>query len=246
MSWLHVDYKIMKMNNDINKIEYRMFDIIVCVSNAIKRVFLNYIPELKDKTKVIYNIIDRSTLNDSSLNEVPVKASNVFTITTVSRIDANKNIFDCIEIAKKLYDFKTNFVWYIIGDGISRKEVEKKALEYNLSENIFFLGYLDNPYPYIKKSDLCVSCSLSESFGLFIYESLLLGTPVVAREYDAISEIMRDGKEGYVCVNASDMFEKIFHLINDTEAYMSLKSNLAFYKDKNKKSIDGFYEVIYK
>jgi glycosyltransferase involved in cell wall biosynthesis len=58
----------------------------------------------------------------------------------------------------------------------SLKEIAKIA---KLEDRVHYLGIISNPYPYIEKAKLMVSCSYSEGLPGVIIESFLLKTPVV-------------------------------------------------------------------
>ncbi len=197
ISWLHVDYKAMKLNNKTNNKEYAEFDQIICVSKDTERKFLECCPQFENKTGVIYNIIDTEKIKKLSVAE-DVEKKSIFTVATVCRLDKNKNVEECIRTAAVLNKKGMDFTWLIVGDGPERKKLETMSRELEVSDKVCFLGYKSNPYPYMKNSDVFVSASLSESFGLSIYESLILGVPVVAKRYDAIDEVIRGTQDGYV------------------------------------------------
>ena len=52
--------------------------------------------------------------------------------------------------------------------------------ELNVENEVHFLGFQANPYPYLKESDIFISTSISEGFSLVICEALVLGIPIVA------------------------------------------------------------------
>ena len=199
IAWLHADYKMMKMNNEINHKEYSCFDKIICVSKDTKKKFIECCPDLKDKTDIIYNVVDIETIVYKALAECPdICVSDKFVISTVCRLDSNKNVQECIEIATVLNKLKFDYRWIIVGDGPEMSKLKEMAKKKNVASNILFVGYRDNPFPYIKNSDLFVSCSKSESFGLSIYESLILGVQVIVRKYDAVNEVVRDANDGVI------------------------------------------------
>jgi len=215
ISWLHVDYKAMNMSNKTNNKEYEKFDKIVCVSKDTEAKFLECCPQFENKTCVIYNIVDVNHIKNLSNAEFVMKKDN-FTILTVCRLDRNKNVEQCLRIASLLKEKHFDFQWLIVGDGPDRKKLEAMAYSLNVADNINFLGYKENPYSYIKNSDVFVSTSISESFGLSIYESLILGVPVVVRRYDAIDEVIRNKADGYI-VSEND-YDFVEAIIETTKA----------------------------
>lgn len=222
VTWLHVDYDAMNMFNSVNNSEYPKFDEIVHVSEAVREVFLNYFPELKQKSKVIYNLVNTSTIHDKAKQE-NFKRFQEFSIITVARLDQNKNVIEGLRVAKSLKDDGCLYKWLIIGDGPMKAELERYTTENGLTANILFLGYKDNPFPYVIQSDLYVSTSISESFGLSIIEANSLGVPALVKNYPAAKEIIDSGLNGYIVDSEDEMYEILKSLITEPEKYNQLK-----------------------
>ncbi len=226
LSWLHVDYDAMHMNTPINNSEYHRFDTVVHVSNACRDVFLKSNPDLQEKSVVAYNIIDSSVLLKKAKEiDNPFKQSTVINIVTVARLDPNKNINACLNIAKKLIETGVIFKWYILGDGQDKQQISDAILQNGLSDYIYLLGYNPNPYPYILNADILVSTSLSESFGMVIFEATVLGTPVIANNYPALKEIIDHRVNGFICNSEKEIFDSLYKMCTDKELYKKTKSN---------------------
>ena len=83
---------------------------------------------------------------------------------------------------------------------------------------MLFLGFEENPYPYLKKSDLFVSTSLSEGLPYVICEAFVLGIPVVATETAGAIELLDNGKYG-ILTGQDDIsiYEGLRKLIDNEE-----------------------------
>lgn len=222
VTWLHVDYDAMNMFNSVNNREYMQFDEIVHVSEAVRDVFLNHFPDLKQKSKVIYNLVNISKIQDKA-NQEKFKRFQEFSIITVARLDQNKNVIEGLRVAKRLKEDGCSFKWLIIGDGPMKPELERYTIENELTTSILFLGYKDNPFPYVKHSDLYVSTSISESFGLAIIEANSLGIPALVKNYPAAKEIIDVGVNGYIVDSEEEMYEILKSLITQSEKYNQLR-----------------------
>ncbi len=85
----------------------------------------------------------------------------------------------------------------LAGKGRQRKRLLKLCHQLGIQDDVCFPGFIDNPYPWLKRADLFVLSSLWEGSPNVLTEALALGTPVVAT--DCISgpgEILQDGKYG--------------------------------------------------
>lgn len=229
VSWLHVDYKKMNMTNKLNRKEYERFDTIVHVSEAVKKTFLSFYPEMEEKCKVVYNIIPTDKIKMLS-KEFKVKKKSRFSLVSVGRLDKNKSPKSYVYVARCLKEHKIDFHWWIIGDGPEKSELLAEIQGNNLLGYFTLLGEVNNPYPYIKYADLFVSASKSESFGLAIAEALCLGTPVVARNYPALEELITHKKNGIISYDNSDesLADSVLEILNNPELYEFIRDNSNF------------------
>ena len=61
---------------------------------------------------------------------------------------------------------------------------------YNLHGNILFLGYRNDVADLIKGADILVHTANREAFGLALVEAMLVGTPIISTNVEAIPEIL--------------------------------------------------------
>ncbi|WP_312910777.1 glycosyltransferase [Stutzerimonas nitrititolerans] len=85
----------------------------------------------------------------------------------------------------------------VVGDGPETGMAGKLATELRLGEACKFVGYRNNPLPWIRHADLLVLCSDSEGFGLVLVEAMACGTQVVATNCpDGPAEVLAEGRYG--------------------------------------------------
>ncbi|MBW2269991.1 MAG: glycosyltransferase family 4 protein [Deltaproteobacteria bacterium] len=102
-----------------------------------------------------------------------------FVLTTVGRLIPRKGLGELIEIVAALGDPRFRLV--VIGDGPERENLETRARELGVADAVHFAGFV----PEVKKwqllsaSDLYVSTSLHEGFGIVFLEAMACGLPVL-------------------------------------------------------------------
>lgn len=85
----------------------------------------------------------------------------------------------------------------LAGKGRQEKRLVKLCQELGIENDVLFPGFIDNPYPWLKRADLFVLSSLWEGSPNVLTEALALGTPVVATDCQSgPREILQDGKYG--------------------------------------------------
>ena len=247
IAWVHCDYA-----NRFTAIEkkselslYCLYNHIVSVSYSAVHSFNSIYPELKDRTKCIYNLIDRSYILRQSSQDVNFeKQGNCFNLISVGRFVAVKQFGLIPQIVQKLKLLtKKSFCWYSVGDGNERNMVESVISSMGLDKNIKILGAKDNPYPYFKQSDLYVCTSLSESFSYTIAESKTLHVPVLTNDFPVANEVVSPN-EGWIC-NVKDMAFILKDIIEDKNCiYSNVKKTIDNFKYDNNAIVDTFCKLI--
>ena len=118
---------------------------------------------------------------------------------SIGRIDEPmKGIRVLLDAIKILYKGGTRFYAVIVGEGYSRKELEKYAEDVGLSNIVRFLGFWDNLQEIFDMIDIFVLPSFSEGFPLVNLEAMQNGIPVVATDVGGVREAITDGVNGLV------------------------------------------------
>lgn len=90
----------------------------------------------------------------------------------------------------------------------------------NLPHNVFFEGNIANAAVLCKNIDLFILTSGYEGLPVSIIEAMSFGKPIVASNVGGISEIVLNGKNGFVLENNARMFaDKIKYILNDSLVY---------------------------
>ena len=222
VTWVHSDPYLLKAGSDDSRELYKRFDAIVNVSFAMKRKFdsLSVVPQRH--SFVVYNRYDEQRILQLADENLAIE-QNKATMVTVGRLEYYKGTMELLKIACRLKKQGVVFTWFFLGTGCQLEEAKKFVSDNELKENVIFTGQIANPYPYIKRADLLVSGSLSETFGLSILESLILNTPVVALRYEAIDEVVQNGENGIVADTFEDLYQQLKNLFSEKERLNELK-----------------------
>lgn len=83
-------------------------------------------------------------------------------------------------------------LWYV-GAGKELQGLQSRARSLGIDDRVVFLGYRDNPYPYIAQARLLVLPSRREAMGYVCLEAAALGTPFLVSDYPAAAEFFDPG-----------------------------------------------------
>jgi len=94
----------------------------------------------------------------------------------------------------------TEHQWYLhlVGDGPLLGELQDYVEKARLAERVFFLGTRQDIPEQLSKAQISVLISKKEGLPRVILESMRAGLPVIASDVGGTSEMVEDGKTGYL------------------------------------------------
>jgi glycosyltransferase involved in cell wall biosynthesis len=248
VAWIHSNYEEYKKVIKTDEFYiYQKFNQIVCVSMYTKNSFINIYPLLENQTDFIYNTLDENYLKLKSKERIDDKRFNNsdFTLISIGRIDPVKQFSLLPEIASKLKQHHIKFKWYLLGDG-DQNELNKilsNIAQYKVEDCFFYLGSKFNPYPYIAKSSLLVSSSISEACPYVVNEAKVLGIPVVSTNYGSSYEFINHEENGFI-TTIEEMDLTLLQIINNSIKYNQVKNNLSNFTYNNKVYINKIIDIL--
>ncbi|MCH4039958.1 MAG: glycosyltransferase [Lachnospiraceae bacterium] len=208
-AWVHIDllhnpwtdFLYRSIQDERN--HYQSFNRILCVSESVRRAFLEKYKISPEKISVQYNPIDRSEIIAKSLLPCDVNAKDKFRMIAVGRLVEQKGFDRLIQVCAKLVHDGYEFELLILGEGEERPSLEKMIQQFKLEDQVHLLGFLKNPYPVISTGDLLVCSSRSEGISTVVSEGIILGLPVVSTDCAGIREIFGPDCCGIITENNS-------------------------------------------
>lgn len=250
IAWIHCDYEsYMLLNNHPDETKmYQAYQSIVCVSDFTKDRFCKIIPSLSCKACAIHNVINVSEVKHLSEKIINEKYYNedVFNIVSVGRINIIKRFDEIPQIARTLLDKGYKFNWILIGpegEPHEQKCLLENIKKYRVQDTFIWIGEKDNPYPYIKNSDLLVNISISEACPYVINEAKVLHIPVICTNFGSALEFVDHDVNGLIAplVNIVDAIEL---LVKDKKQYNRIKINLEKFSYDNQTILNKIYKIL--
>ena len=194
----------------------------------------------------IYNLLNINDILEKSKNVVYQEDMNVFRIVTVGRLSKIAKRIDKVnEIAKLLKENGYKFKWTVVGGGSEYDSCVKICNEYGLQELVDYVGNQDNPYVYMKQSDLFVLVSDTEAMSIVINEALVVGTPVVTTDFAAAKESIIDGVTGFITQkDIQSLFHTIAYCIDNRELLNNIRNNIDKHPYSNEAAIKSLEKII--
>jgi len=152
---------------------------------------------------------------DTSLfvrNSTP-RSSNDIVITTVARLEEEKNIPFALTLIHGL-KAKLTFRYYLIGDGSLKGQVINQIKELGLESTVRLMGDLPRQevVNILNETDIFLLTSQRETFGLALVEAQAMEIPIVAANVGGVSGALQDKTTGFL-FNAGNQEEAQKHIL---------------------------------
>lgn len=188
---------------------YSKYDKIVCVSESVKKAFIEKYG-ISDTVIVRYNPIDSTEVLEKAKEKADVSAEHRPLLVTTGRLEAPKGYERLLQCAGKLHKEGLEFTLWILGDGTLRETLETYISENDLSGNVKLLGFQDNPYKFVARSDAFICSSYIEGFSTAAAESIILGKPVYTLDCPGMKELFGNEKCGEIVPNTDEDLYNLF------------------------------------
>ncbi|MBA2661997.1 MAG: glycosyltransferase [Bradymonadaceae bacterium] len=174
---------------------------IVCVSHGAADDLAKLCRIARQNIDVIYNPIEFDKIQAMAAQCVdhPWIVDEVSLVVAAGRLSAQKDYPTLLKAMAHVKERGRLVRLLILGQGEHQRRLEELISQFELSDRVALLGFIPNPFPYMKRADLFVLSSAWEGLGNVLIEAMALGTPVVSTNCPfGPSEIMRDGEFGHL------------------------------------------------
>ena len=231
IAWIHVDpiernyadgyFKNLEEHSQC----YKKFDKIVCVSKSVERSAIKKYGITLNNIMTQYNPIDEDDIKKRANEKINILDSSAIKFITIGRLVEQKGYDRLIRVIKRLKEeYDGVFQLLILWDGEKKKQLEEYIKENKLTNIVKLQGFVKNPYPYLKNSDLFICSSRAEGYSLVIAESLILNVPVISTKCSGPNELLDFGKYGMLVENDEDsLYLGLKNIIDDRNKLKELK-----------------------
>ena len=179
---------------------YRETNRLITLSEKMRQRILDITNKNSEDIVVIAQVAE--TLYETRVNEGPIaeKYSGTFNIVFTGNISPAQSFETLIEAAQILHDRGIeNIKWIVIGDGMSRGEVERSVKQRGLEEQFTFEGHhpIEDMPKYLSIADVLVGCLsksdlLEATVPAKVYSYIASGKPIVLAMDGEVQNLIND------------------------------------------------------
>jgi glycosyltransferase involved in cell wall biosynthesis len=181
---------------------YRACDLVIVPSPSMRQVLEEHFG-LISPVEVIPNGLDltpyRGDIQHVDRSVFGFSANDVICIY-VGRLSPEKNLSLLLRAFYGVALTYDHVRLLVVGDGPERENLEAQVRHMNIETKVFFTGmvdYLEIP-AYLASSDIFVTPSSAETFGLSTVEAMAAGLPTLGIDAPGTADIIEDGITGLV------------------------------------------------
>ncbi|MDD5560903.1 MAG: glycosyltransferase family 4 protein [Candidatus Omnitrophica bacterium] len=175
---------------------------IIIVSQSDKKRALHNSLGRPDQYKLIRYAVDYAEFENNkrvsrARKELGLSETDL-AVGMVACFKPQKSPLDFIKLASSIKKDIPNVKFILVGDGILRNKICALINKLNLNEQIILTGWRGDIASIMSCLDVFVLTSLWEGLPIAVLEAMAAGLPVVATDTGGISEVVLDGKTGYL------------------------------------------------
>ncbi len=208
---MHSDYKLDYLQSlfkrmtigFINSLVLRKLDYYIVVTSAFRKMLV----ERGFKNSSIFTILNGMDMNKpvesftreefSKKYNVPLNSDDIL-VGTAARLDPVKDIGTLLDAARHVVEKNPKVKFLIGGEGEQSKELKARSAELGLQNNVFFLGWLNNPYELISVLDINTMTSISEGFPYYLLEGARFSKATICSQVGGIPDLIESTVNGYL------------------------------------------------
>jgi glycosyltransferase involved in cell wall biosynthesis len=198
---------------------YTRVDYVISVSDYTKNDLLNLFPFLFNK---IITVPIGFLAHEAKVIQ---KDPGQIVLLNIGGFSFEKNHEGLIRIFERLKSRTDNCVLWLVGDGPLKPATEKLVAMKGLQPCVIFWGYQNDPFQFLKSSDVFLLPSVIEGLPGVILEAFYCKVPVVAYNVGAISELVIHQKTGWLIEKNDEtkFAEAVVQVIEQKEKVRSVR-----------------------
>ena len=224
-------------NQKIHNIEYAGIcasDKVFAVSKNTRNIIIEKYQIQPEKVEVVYNAIETSTLaNPQDYDERTyryleyLKSQGYTVVMTLTRFTVQKGLTFLMQAIAEAVSKNPKIALLLVGDGEQRNELIKMASDFQISNKIFFTGFLrgDKWRDAYGVADIFVMSSVNEPFGLTALEAAHFSNALIISKQSGVGEVLQNILR-YDFWDTKKLASQIYEVSTNKELLQNLKNGV--------------------
>jgi glycosyltransferase involved in cell wall biosynthesis len=218
----------------IKRLLRRSHRVVGQSNNTLENMRRFYAPEI-DAVRIPL-AIKRPTFANALSRRVYGFAENEVLLVTIGRLIARKANSQLIAMMDELREANVRLL--ILGSGPEEDLLKAETKRRSLEKRVLFLGHVNETEKFgiLRMSNIYVSTSQHEGFGLVYLEAMACGLPIVCYNHGGQADFLRNEENGYlISLNDLDLFRQRCEMLIQAP---DLRSRIG---NTNRRRVEDYY-----
>ena len=243
VSFFHSDYSKWDFYYKTDKKYYPKLDKIFTVSPTCVAEMKQYFPLLSSKIDLFENITSVDFIKRLSDNKQVQLEENA--ILSIGHLCQAKGTSQALAVAFELKKAGLNFTWYFVGQNSHDADYESLVNQFELQNNVVFVGVTSNPYPYLKQAKVLVHLSKFEGKSIALDEAKLLCKPILVTQFSTVTDQFRQHYNATITdFKTENITKNLIDLLTNETLRNLYATNLKKECFGNESEIEKLYQLI--
>ena len=250
--WKRYTFMINPLHIALLRIEKQLFSdtkIIIANSNMVKSQIMRHYKVPEERIRIIYNGVDLKRFSPENAGMHRAKIRQGLSISEGTKlilfVGSGFERKGLAALIKSVSLLDENAMLLVIGKG-NIKKFSSIAKKYGINDKVLFLGPQKEIERFYASADIFALPTIYDPFSNATLEAMASGLPVITTKNNGVSELIKDGEEGFAVEDPLDhniLSEKIELALADCKA-MGLKARLRAEKFPIEKAAEEFLKII--
>jgi glycosyltransferase involved in cell wall biosynthesis len=204
---------LMKITSVLHRKTMARCDRLIAITNQVKRVYSRIVDE--DKVRVIPFGVETETFKPS-VKQASRDNKEILFVGYLYKLKGVEYLIRAFSLVEKE---QRNILLRIVGKGQEMDNLKRLAKTLQIESKVVFEGFIPQfrLAKYYQNCDIFCLPTLGEPFGKVILEAMACGKPIVASNIGGPSEIVENGKNGFLVPPAQPtaLAERILEILED-------------------------------
>ncbi len=210
----------------LNKVRLHLADTILPKANGIRAV----------SRRIEASLAERYGNRIAPITVIPIATSVTlpepvalpshpfsFALMTTGRLEPEKRIEDILAALARITKLYPSAGLFIVGDGRSRRGLEKRVRSLGLAGKVVFLGWRTDALGLLRSAQAYIQASAYEGYGLTLIEAALARVPIITTDVGIVGEVFT-GYEDVLVAPPGDPAALAVHIVGLIEDVQSRKT----------------------
>lgn len=202
-------------SNLVSRIVINRVDAVIAISKEVER-YLKDSREIHKKCHGKLKVVPYGISSNLAKDSFPESRPFGFRVGIAARLEPQKDLSTLIKAFACLKkESKNPWSLSIAGSGSLLFPLKQQVVKLGLSENIIFLGKVEDVWNFYKGIDVFVLSSRYEGFGLVLLEAMLERVPIISSDIPTSKEVLGEDYPAFFPSGDSCELAKVIELMSN-------------------------------